>query len=60
MKTGDVITIYQDPITCEKIEDRGKVVKIIKKLSEYNLKGQQLHRVMVRFPDGVFERLAAN
>lgn len=60
MKTGDKITVYQDPITCLKSEEVGTVVKVLRKMEgERDTSGRDLYRVKVRFPDGVFERIVS-
>ena len=60
MKKGDKVIVYQDPITCEKVEDRGEIVEVLRDLNERDINGRSLYRATVQFTDGPYFRIVSD
>ena len=43
MKRGDVVTIYEDPITRKKVEGKARLVRLLSALPDDNLERWEVH-----------------
>jgi len=52
MKVGDIVTIYEDPITCEHPEGKAKLISFVKNDIRHE---DELSLWYVQFPDDLTE-----
>lgn len=56
IQPGARVMVFQNPITCERLEGIAKVTKVLRVEDWNDVHGRTIVRCNVRFNDGVFER----
>ena len=56
IKPGARVVVFDDPITCARLEGVAKVTKVLRVEDWQDVHGRQIVRCNVCFPEGVYER----